>query len=139
MKKVIIYTNKTCPYCSKIKEHFEKEGIEFEEKITEDYVEEWQQIASLTGLPSVPVIFFNDNYICPGRDFGNPQHVVDRIKNEQPSEFSEMRQLIEKVKTLNFQISTAFMKTDQILRNIEEKITINVEQNKKDNVDKSTD
>ena len=135
-QEVVMYTNNTCPYCKQIKELFDKEEIKFEEKITDEHQDEWNQIVSLTSMPNVPTIVFNDNYLCPGRDFGIPQHVVDRIKNEKPSKFSQERLILEKLKTLNFQISTAFMKTDQILRMVEQKLT-NIELNLKgENQDK---
>jgi glutaredoxin len=147
-QKVIVYTTETCPYCKQVKELFNNEGIEFEERKTVDYQEEWNGIMGLTTLPNLPTVFFNGNYLCPGRDFGQPQHLVDRIKTEAPSTFSDEVRIFEKLKTLNFQMSTAFMKTDQILKNLEQTL-FNIQsgwagygqddKNKEENEHKSTD
>ena len=88
MDKITIYTNETCPYCKQIKEELNKENIEFNEKLTKDYTKEWNSITSLTGLPTVPTIYFQDNYFIPGRDFGNAQHLISVLSNFKKSKFS---------------------------------------------------
>jgi arsenate reductase-like glutaredoxin family protein len=37
MDKIEIYTNNNCGYCKAVKDEFEKQNIEFENKNTEDY------------------------------------------------------------------------------------------------------
>ena len=34
MSEIIIYTNEQCPYCKQIKEKLNKEGFEYEERLT---------------------------------------------------------------------------------------------------------
>ena len=44
MNKIEIYTNETCPYCKQIKDKLTEEKIEFEEKLTENFTEEYQEM-----------------------------------------------------------------------------------------------
>ena len=67
LEGVIIYTNTTCPYCKNIKDLFEKENIEFEERNTSEHQDEWGAILRLTGTPSVPTIEYQGEYFSPGR------------------------------------------------------------------------
>ena len=127
MEKIIIYTNEVCPYCKQIKEELTKNKIEFENRLTKDFEAEWQDITGLTGIPTVP-----NNYFIPSRDFGNPQGLINVLENFKESEFSESRQLLERIKTLNTNIVMAFQRMDGILRKIETKL------NTEENVDEST-
>ena len=122
MEKITIYTNETCPYCKQIKEELNKENIEFNEKLTKNYIEEWNNVTSLTGMPTIPTIYFQDNYFIPGRDFGNPQHLINILNNFKKSKFSINKQVFEKIKSLNYNINMAFGRLDKLLRQIETKI-----------------
>ena len=120
--KITIYTSETCPYCKQIKEELNKENIEFNEKLTKNYTEEWNNVTSLTGMPTIPTIYFQDNYFIPGRDFGNPQHLINILNNFKKSKFSINKQVFEKIKSLNYNINMAFGRLDKLLRQIETKI-----------------
>ena len=133
MEKIIIYTNETCPYCKQIKEELTKKEIKFENRLTKDHKETWQNIADLTGMATVPTIEYKNNYFVPNRDFGNVQGLINILENHKESEFSESRQLLERTKTLNTNIIMAFQRMDGILRKIENKL------NTEEDVDKSTD
>jgi|TARA_R110002033_G_scaffold111887_2_gene157291 glutaredoxin len=122
MEKVIIYTMSTCGYCKQVKEELEKNNIEFETRLTSEWQEDWNNIISLTSLPTTPTIYYKDSYFIPIRDFNSPQHLINILKNYKKSEFSESRQVLEKVKTLNSNINIAFGRLDQLLRQIEQKI-----------------
>ena len=119
---MIIYTNETCPYCKQIKEELTKVNIEFEERSTLEFKDEWQNIASLTGIPTVPTVCYKDNYFIPGRDFNGVPHLINMIKEFKPCSFSLETQALEKIKSLNYNISTAFGRVDQLLRKIETKL-----------------
>ena len=119
MKKVIIYTNETCPYCKQIKENLTKEKIKFKEIDTLKNENEWREVVSLTGMPTVPTILYDEEYLVAGRDFQNPQHVINILQNFKSSSFSDARKTLERIKTLNFHINTAFGRVDQLLRQIE--------------------
>jgi len=122
MKKITIYTAATCGYCKTLKQELEKNNIEFEEKLTGEWKDEWQKINSLTGMPVTPTICYEDSYFIPSRDFANPQQLIQLLKNFKKSEFSESRQVLERIKTLNSNINTAFGRLDQLLRQVEQKI-----------------
>ena len=42
MDKIEIYTNNTCGYCKQLKEKFKESNIKFEEKLTSDFNDEYQ-------------------------------------------------------------------------------------------------
>jgi glutaredoxin len=132
MKKITIYTNEQCPYCKQLKEEFTKENVKFNEKLTVDYTEEWEDIQKLVGMATVPTVYYKDEYFVAGRDFGTPHSLIKVLKRYKPSSFDNNRILLEKIKTLNYQISMAFNRTDQLLRKIENKLNI------KENEHKST-
>ena len=120
--KIEIYTNETCPYCKQIKEELTKNNIEFEDKLTSDFKDEYQSIVSLTGMPTVPTIKYANEYFLPGRDFQNPQQLTNLLETFEVSKYDDSRRVLERVKTLNFHINTAFGRLDQLLRKIETKI-----------------
>ena len=122
MNKVIIYTNEACSYCKQIKEELTKNNIEFEDTLTTDDLEEWQSIVNFTGMPTVPTLNFNGDYLVPGRDFSNAANLVKLIQNYKESNFTIQEITLEKLKTLHYNISTAFNRTNQILTKIETKI-----------------
>ena len=124
MNKIIIYTNETCPYCKQIKEELTKNNIEFEDVITSDQKDNWQAIVNLTGMPTVPTLNFNGDYLVPGRDFGNTANLINLIQNYKESNFTIQEITLEKLKTLHYNISTAFNRTNQILTQIETKLKV---------------
>ena len=122
MEKITIYTQSTCGYCKTIKEELEKNNIKFEERLINEWSDEWQKVNSLTNIPTTPTIYHEDSYFIPARDFGNPQQLINILKNFKKSEFSESKQILERIKTLYYSINTAFGRLDQLLRTIEQKI-----------------
>ena len=122
MKKITIYTNETCPYCKQIKEELTKNNIDFENVLGKDEPDNWQAIVNLTGMPTVPTICMNGEYFVPGRDFGSAANLINLIKNYKESSFTIQEITLEKLKTLNYNMSVAFNRTNQILTKIEEKL-----------------
>jgi glutaredoxin 3 len=122
MNKITIYTNETCPYCKQIKEELTKNNIEFKNVLTSDEKDNWQAIVNLTGMPTVPTLNFNGDYLVPGRDFGNAANLINLIQNYKESNFTIQEITLEKLKTLHYNISTAFNRTNQILTQIESKL-----------------
>ena len=119
---MIIYTNETCPYCRQIKDELTKVNIEFEERLTSNFKDEYQNITGLTGIPTVPTIHYKDNYFVPGRDFNGAPHLINIIKEFKPCGFPIESQVLEKIKSLTYNIQVAFGRTDQLLRKIETKL-----------------
>ena len=130
MEKIIIYTNETCPYCKQIKEELTKKEIEFENRLTKDFESEWNNIVNLTGMAQIPTIFYKNNYFIPGRDYGNPQHLVGILENFKSNSSPTQEQLFERIKTLTHNIQTAFGRTDQLLRQIETKLNTKEDEHK---------
>ena len=122
MKKITVYTNETCSYCKQIKEELTKNNIEFENILTTDNLEEWESIVNFTGMPTVPTICINGEYFVPGRDFGNADLLIKLIQNYASSLYTVEEVVLEKIKTLNYNMSMAFNRTNQILTKIEEKL-----------------
>ena len=118
-EKMVIYTMNNCGYCKLVKEELEKNNIEFEVKLVNEHQEEWDKIINLTSMPTTPTIYYKENYFIPSRDFSNPQQLITILNSFKKSEFSEARQVLEKVKTLNSNINIAFGRLDQLLRKIE--------------------
>ena len=122
MNKIIIYTNNSCPYCKQIKEELTKNNIEFENILTSDQKDNWQAIVNLTGMPTVPTLNFNGDYLVPGRDFNGAANLINLIQNYKESNFTIQEVTLEKLKTLNYNMGIAFNRTNQILTQIETKI-----------------
>jgi len=133
--KVIVYSNATCPYCKQVKEKLVEKEIEFENRSTTDFQEEWRDVISLTNMAQVPTIFYKDTYLVPGRDYGNADALIMMLGNlKVTNKNTSLEQVIlERLKTLTYHMQTAFGRTDQLLRKIETKL------NTEENVNKSTD
>ena len=132
MKKneIIIYTSEKCPYCKQIKDKLEENKIEFTEKLIEKRKSEWIKVNGFTGMAITPTFYYKNNYFVAGRDFANPQQLVEVLKNFKKSEFNESTQVLEKVKTLSHNINIAFSKLDQLLRKIATKLNTEKDEHK---------
>ena len=122
MNKTIIYTSGTCGYCNTLKEELNKNGFGYEEKIKSEFEDEWEKVYNFTGLPTVPTVVYNNEYFVPGRDFQNPQQLINIISSYKKPLHSESKRILEKIKTLNYSVNMAFGRLDQLLRQIETKI-----------------
>ena len=122
MEKIVIYTNKSCPYCKSVKEYLKTQDVEFEEKLIEDIKEEWNQVNNLTSVATVPTIYYKNNYFVAGRDFPNPEVLVNILKNFKGNSDVSLFKVLENIKTLNYNMATAFGRLDQLLRQVEQKI-----------------
>ena len=119
-EEIVIYTNENCPYCKKIKEKLIENNIKFTNKLTADNKKEWESIISLTGMPTVPTIYYKNNYFVPARDFQNEDHLLRIFNNFEESKFPIELQSFERLKTLNYNMGLAFQRTDQLLKQIEQ-------------------
>ena len=122
MEKIIIYTQSTCGYCEAVKNELTKNNIKFEVRLINEFQDEWDEVTSLTNLPTTPTIYYKENYFIASRDFANPNNLINILKDYKQSEFETSIQVLEKVKTMNYNIATAFSRLDQLLRTIEQKI-----------------
>ena len=126
MKKITIYTNNTCGYCDTLKAELEKNNIKFENRITNEWEKEWNDVVGLTGMPTTPTVCYEDSYFIPARDFGNPQQLIEILKNFKKPTFSESKQALERIKTLNYSVNMAFRNLKELvlssINNVEQKI-----------------
>ena len=122
MDKIIIYTQSTCGYCEAVKNELTKNNIEFEARLINEFQDEWDKVVGLTNLPTTPIIYYKENYFIASRDFSNAKNLVNILKDYEQSELETSIQVLEKVKTMNYNIATAFSRLDQLLRTIEQKI-----------------
>jgi len=124
MEKIIIYASESCNYCKSVKEYLDKEKIDYKVRLIDEFKEEWNQIVSLTGVGLLPTIYYKDNFFLPGRNFSNPKHLAVLLKNFKKSKFDDLMIIKQHISTLNYNISSAFGKMDQLLRQIETKLNI---------------
>ena len=122
MNKIIIHTNESCPYCKQIKDELTNNNIEFENRFNSEFKKEWEEIINLTGMPTVPTIIYNNEYLVAGRDFANHKHLINILQNFTDCSYDYTKRTFERVKTLNYNINMAFGKLDQLLKQIETKI-----------------
>jgi len=130
MEKIIVYTNETCSYCKQVVKFFDDNDVKYINRVTSEFQEEFNEISNLIDMGQVPLIEYQEQYFAPARDFPNPQTLINRLKNLKKSNFSETRQLLEKVKTLNYNISQAFIRLDQRLIQIENKLNTEKDEHK---------
>jgi len=73
-----------------------------------------------------PIIktFEIESIYIPGRDYSNPEHLINILKNKENSKYDDSRKTLEKVKTLNYNIGQAFQRMDKLLKQIETKLNI---------------
>ena len=126
-KKIVIYTSKTCQYCDQVKKSLTESSIEFTEIDIIEYKDVWNNVKDLTATPITPTIKINNEFLLPGRDFVNPQNLIEIISNFKDSQYDESRRVIELVKTLSFNTFSAFQRLQQTLLQIENKL--NTEEN----------
>ena len=119
---ITIYTNSNCGYCKQLKDELNKNDIEFKEKLISEFTVEWQDVVNLTGLPTTPTIKYKEEYFVPGRDYQNPQQLMNILDTFPDSSYDYNRRAFERIKTLNYNINMAFGRLDQLLRQIETKI-----------------
>ena len=126
-EKITIYTSKTCQYCDQVKKSLAESSITFTEIDIIEYKDVWSDVKELTATPITPTIKINNEFLLPGRDFVNPQNLVNLILDFKESQYSEGRRTLELIKTLNYNIYTAFNRLSAVLQQIENKL--NTEEN----------
>jgi glutaredoxin len=138
-KQITVYTSENCPYCKNTKDKLSEAGIKYLEKDIKEYEDDWNQLVRLTNMPITPGVIFGDNHLFPSRDFPNPDILVKILEDLKDVKSSYSLQTLERIKTLNYHISTAFNGLNQRLKAIEDQLqTKQSKTKKKKNVNKST-
>ena len=117
-EKITIYTSKTCPYCDTVKDKLQDANIKFTEIDIIEHKKAWRGVVNLTANPVTPTIEINGEFLLPGRDFQQPEQLVDVISNFKKSKYDDNRRILELLKTLNFNIFTAFNRMQHVLQQI---------------------
>ncbi len=123
MKKITIYTNKTCSFCKKVKEELANDGgFIVDNRLTSEFKPEFRQLSNLLGMGTVPLVVFDGNYLLPARDFRDEKHLLAILNSIIKSDFSYDEMTYQRLITLNYNISVAFNKLENIISQIELKM-----------------
>jgi len=103
-----IYTLPNCPACKRLKTSLGVANIEYIEKDTKEYEDEWTEVQTITKTYFLPTVKIGDVYFSPNRDFKNDEEAINLIKDALEGkivshEMGEV-ELRETLKTLLFQL-----------------------------------
>ena len=106
--EIELYTLPNCPACKRLKASLEEAKIEYTNKDTKEYADEWTDVQTITKTYFLPTIKMGDLYFSPNRDFKNDQEAIQLIKDALEGkvvshEMGEI-ELRETLKTLLFQL-----------------------------------
>ena len=121
-KEITIYTSKTCNHCREVKLALKEKSIKYIEIDKDECRDKWKQVVDLTSIPMFPTVEIEGEFLVPGRDFNEVPHLVNIITNFEKPKYNEKRRLIELIKTLNYNVYSAFNRLDVTLKNIENKL-----------------
>jgi glutaredoxin len=88
-KIAVIFTMKSCPFCSMLKEMLDNEDIGYIDRDIEEFEEEYDMFVEATGNDFVPAFMLIENYdsetpttslFAPDRDFEDIDHGLKIIK-----------------------------------------------------------
>jgi glutaredoxin len=118
--KIEIFTLPKCAYCKTVKEYLKEKGIDFVEKPTAEFQDEWNVVAYLTGMSSTPTIVWGEEILIPGRDYKSPENLVGILENRKTPEVDSNRYIVERIKSMNYNIYTAFTRIGDVLNKLQE-------------------
>ena len=74
-------------------------------------------------MGTVPLVIYDGNYLLPARDFRDEKHLVAILNSIIKPEFSFDEMTYQRLITLNYNISVAFNKFEDIIAKIELKMS----------------
>jgi len=74
MKKVIVYSTPSCPFCHSLKEYLKEKNISFKEIDVSENEEKLQEMIKKSGQMGVPVLEIDNNIIV-----GFDKEKIDKI------------------------------------------------------------
>ena len=77
-EEIILYSNENCKYCKELIEKFNDKKIKYKNVSTEKNTDKWVDVINLTTMPTTPTVLYKDTYFVAGRDFQNPEHLINR-------------------------------------------------------------
>ena len=113
-----------CGYCSQVKEVLKEKGVEFVDKSTIEYKEEWYKVTNAIHIGITPTVLFKGCYFVPNRDFQHPQQLVDLLNSYEKPTLDSNDLVIERMKTLNYNIVSALQNIDRVIKDINRKLGI---------------
>ena len=123
-KELVMYTMKTCSFCTQMKKQLLEAEIDFVERDSKEHVEEWEVVKSMTAVPVFPTLVVDGEYLIPNRDFQNVKQGVDMVRRYMSEDYVKAdtdKMTRELLKTINAsinivaqRISTLQQKVDKI-------------------------
>ena len=123
MEDIIIYTNSTCGFCKETKKALNKANIKYVEKTLIKNEDEWGVGQLITGVPLFPTIKAGNRYLCPRRDWNQPEQLVQILGYvDKLKETDDETKLIEAFKTLTYSFNNGFQNLFKRIDELKNKI-----------------
>ena len=123
MEDIIIYTNSTCGFCKETKKALNKANIKYVEKTLIKNEDEWGVVQLITGVPLFPTIKAGNRYLCPRRDWNQPEQLVQILGYvDKLEDTDDSVKLIEAFKTLTYSFNNGFQNLFKRIDELKNKI-----------------
>lgn len=107
-KELVMYTMKTCSFCTQMKKQLLEAEIDFVERDSKEHTEEWEVVKSMTAVPVFPTLVVDGEFLIPNRDFQNVKQGVEMVKRYMSDEYIKAdtdNMTRELLKTINASIN----------------------------------
>ena len=107
-KELVMYTMKTCSFCTQMKKQLLEAEIDFVERDSKEHTEEWEVVKSMTAVPVFPTLVVDGEFLIPNRDFQNVKQGVEMVKRHMSDEYIKAdtdNMTRELLKTINASIN----------------------------------
>ena len=117
-----MYTNPTCHYCNRIKVQLNEADIKFEEVVSSENPEEWNELVRITGIGMTPTIIMQNEVWLPNRDFRTAEELIERIKHfeENPMTTLTLEEKVDQMHNSVKNISLLINQMNQTLTKIQQ-------------------
>lgn len=75
-KKIIVFTMEGCPWCSKLKEELDKNGIEYDQRDVDEYSTMYENFVKITKSDLLPAMLVGKNALVPQKSFNTIEEAV---------------------------------------------------------------
>ena len=105
-KNIIMYTMKSCGYCVQMKKSLNESEVQFEERDSKEWKEDWEKVKAITRSAVFPTFVIGKEYLVPNRDFNSPKEAVQVLQYYKTAyqEESSLTEVIELVKNSIYMI-----------------------------------
>ena len=117
-----MYTNPTCHYCNRIKVQLDEAEIKYEEVVSSENPEEWNELVRITGIGMTPTIIMQNEVWLPNRDFRTAEELIERIKHfeENPMTTLTLEEKVDQMHNSVKNISLLINQMNQTLTKIQQ-------------------